>query len=158
MELARVVQDLNVWTMSKIILIALAFVPNITLVIKILARPSIQTIFNISLATLFAIIAFFGPLLFYFYFEVFQQQYASTKAKMSDRKAHCARVMEFRNAIGESLRIISVNLMFRYFYVVYADKGLSVAGKSNTTLLRWIYVAFTLGKEPSIIQCSVDQQ
>ena len=144
-RIIHLVPDVNIWTVSKALLIALAFIPNGTLMIKILVRPSIQTIFNISLAIFFGIIAIFGPLLFYFYIEVFQQQYADNESNKQNRKADCARMMEFRNAIGESLRIISVNLLFRFFYVVYADKGLSVQGKSNTTLLRWIYVAFTLG-------------
>ena len=145
MDMERMMEDLSVWNLVKMIVIAISFVPNFTLVVKILSRPSIHTIFNISLATLFGIIAIFGPLLCFFYFEVFEQQYGLNDAKKQERKQDCARLIEFRNAIGESLRIISVNLMFRYFFVVHADKGLSVHGESNTTLLKWIYVAFTLG-------------
>ena len=146
MELVQLFTGFNVWTMLKMILMALAFVPNVTLVFKILVRPSTHTIFNLSLATFFGIIAIFGPLLFYFNFEVFDQHHALYKADLTDLKFYCARMMEFRNAIRESLRIIGVNLMFRFFYVFYADKGLSVRGKSNTAVLRWIYVAFTLGR------------
>ena len=144
--LMELLQDVTVWTVAKTVLIPLAFIPNGTLTIKILVRPSIQTIFNISLAIFFGIIAMFGPLLFYFYIEVFQQHYSADKPATHARAAVCARTIEFRNAIGESLRIISVNLLFRFFYVVYADKGLSVRGQSNTNLLKRIYVAFTLGR------------
>ena len=144
--LVEFLQDVSVWSVAKTILILLALIPNGTLTIKILVRPSIRTIFNISLAIFFGIIAIFGPLLFFFYIEVFQQHYSADIPAMHGRAADCARTIEFRNAIGESLRIISVNLLFRFFYVVYADKGLSVRGQSNTTVLKWIYVAFTLGK------------
>ena len=54
-------------------------------------------------------------------------------------------MMEFRNVIGESLRIIGVNFMFRFIFVVFADKGLSVRGKVNNTLLKWVMVAITFG-------------
>ena len=145
MELIQLVQELNVWTAVKAILIALAVAPNVTLVIKILARPCIQTIFNTSFAVLFGIIAVFGPLVFYFNLEVFRHQYVPNKDTILHRSDDCARLMEFRNAIGEGIKIIGVNIMFRYFYVVYADKGLSVREKSNSTLLTWIYVVFTLG-------------
>jgi hypothetical protein len=87
----------------------------------------------------------FGPLLFYFYLEVFRHQYVPNKDTILHRNDDCARLIEFRNDIGEGIKIIGVNIMFRYFYVVYADKGLSVQEKSNETLLTWIYVIFTLG-------------
>ena len=35
--------------------------------------------------------------------------------------------------------------MFRYFFVVHAEKGLMVSGKTNTTFLNLIYAVFTLG-------------
>ena len=113
--------------------------------IEILARLCVQTIFNTSFAILFGIIAVFGPLLFYFYLEVFQHQYVPNKDTILHRNDDCARLIEFSNVIGEGIKIIGVNIMFRYFYVVYADNGLFVQKKSNATLLTWIYVAFTLG-------------
>ena len=69
-----------------------------------------------------------------------------TSDDMTERKYDCARLMEFQNVVRESLRIIGVNLLFRFFYVLYADRGLTVKGNSNTTLLKWIYVLFTSGK------------
>ena len=136
-------QILNCWNFAKMIVALLAFVPNITLVVKIISRPNIQTLFNVSLASMFAIVAIFGPLLLFFYLEVFEHQFGITKTQ--DPKAICAYIMEFRNAIGESLRIIGVNFMFRFVFVVHADKGLSIRGVVNTNLLNMVYVAITFG-------------
>ena len=112
MELIQLVQELNVWTAVKATLIALAIAPNVTLVIKILARPCIQTIFNTSFAILFGIIAVFGPLLFYFNLEVFRHQYIPNKDTILQRNDDCARLIEFRNVIGEGIQIIDVNILF----------------------------------------------
>ena len=109
-----------------------------------MSRPSIRTIFNVSVACLFGITAFFGPFVVYFYFDVFEHQFSSF-ASPSERYASCARLLEFRNVIGESLKIISVNLMFRFFFVVHAEKGLYIQNRSNSTLMRGIYMIFTFG-------------
>ena len=111
---------------------------------KIISRPSVQTLFNLGLATFFTISAIFGPLLLYFYLEVFEQQFGLNN--LQERRSSCAYMMEFRNVIGESLRIIGVNFMFRFIFVVFADKGLSVRGKVNDTLLKWVMVAITFGR------------
>ena len=135
------------WNIAKIILILLSCIPNIILVAKIISRPSVQTLFNLGLASFFAISAIFGPLLLYFYFEVFEQQFGLNN--LQERRSSCAYMMEFRNVIGESLRIIGVNFMFRFIFVVFADKGLSVRGKVNNTLLKWVMWPLPLVGSPS---------
>ena len=146
MDLTHYLQYSSGWTVLKIMMIALVVTPNATLVIKILSRPRIHTIFNLSLVGFFAVIAGFGPPLIHFYFEVLDQNYSTKNDHLeADHKSNCARLMEFQNIVQESLRIIGVNLLFRFFYVLYADRGLTLNGSANTALLKWIYVLFTLG-------------
>ena len=128
----------------KITLILVALLTNSTLFVKILARPSIHTIFNVSVACLFGLTAIFGPFVINFYFDIFEHQFSDFE-QHAERSADCARLMEFRNVIGESFKIISVNLMFRFFFVVHAEKGLYIKERSNSPLIQAIYVIFTFG-------------
>ena len=144
MEVKKIVNMENFIIGIKILTMLAALLTNLTLFVKIMSRPSIHTIFNVSVACLFGITAFFGPFVVYFYFDVFEHQFSSF-ASPSERYASCARLLEFRNVIGESLKIISVNLMFRFFFVVHAEKGLYIQNRSNSTLMRGIYMIFTFG-------------
>lgn len=61
--------------------------------------------------------------------------------------------MEIRIVVLDSLKIVSMNVLFRFFYVVHADKGLvvgnylyvgflmsdQVGGKTNTRLAHGLY-------------------
>ena len=38
----------------------------------------------------------------------------------------CARFMEFRVVIHESLKLVAISILFRFFFIVHADKGLLV--------------------------------
>jgi hypothetical protein len=138
------ISNCSVCNIAKIVWILLSCIPNVILVAKIISLLSVQTLFNLGLVTFFAISAIFGPLLLYFYLQVFEQQFGLNN--LQERRSSCAYMMEFRNAIGESLRIIGVNFMFRFLFVVFADKGLSVRGKVNDTLLKWVMVAITFGR------------
>ena len=70
----------------------------------------------------------------------------------------CSHYMEIRMVVLDSLKIISINVLFRFFYVVHADKGLvvgkfdlafcigmleplntQVGGKPNTRLAHGLY-------------------
>ena len=53
--------------------------------------------------------------------------------------------MEFRNVIGESSKIIGVNLMFRFFFIVHAEHGLYIKDKSSSSLIQALYVICTVG-------------
>ena len=79
-----------------------------------------------------------------FDFEIFEHQFYDFE-EHEQRSADCARLMEFRNVIGESFKIISVNLMFRFFFVVHAEKGLFIKETSNSHLIQAIYVRLTFG-------------
>ena len=128
----------------KITLILVALITNSTLFLKILARPSIHTIFNVSVACLFGLTAIFGPFVINFSFDIFEHQFSDLE-RHDERSADCARLMEFRNVIGESFKIIGVNLMFRFFFVVHAEKGLYIKERSNSPLIQAIYVILTFG-------------
>ena len=66
---------------------------------------------------------------------------------------NCSRYMEIRIVVLDSLKIVSMNVLFRFFYVVHADKGLvvgnylyvgflmsdQVGGKTNTRLAHGLY-------------------
>ena len=44
-----------------------------------------------------------------------------------DRSAfNCARFIEIRLVIYESLKVVFLNVFFRFFYIVHADKGFVV--------------------------------
>ena len=127
----------------KIILILVTLLTNFTLFLKIIAKPSIHTIFNVSVACLFGLTAVFGPFVINFYFDIFENQ-VSHLEQHAKKSADCARLMEFRNVIGESFKIIGVNLMFRFFFVVHAEKGLHMKERSDSTLIQTLYVICTV--------------
>ena len=54
---------------------------------------------------------------------------------------NCARYMEIRIVVLDSLKIISMNVLFRFFYIVHADKGLVVCFPGLMMLeplIRWM--------------------
>ena len=128
----------------KTLTILASFLTNLIIFVKIMSRPNIHTIFNVSVSCFFGLTALFGPFVVYFYFEIFEHQFSSFE-KLADRKADCARLLEFRNVIGESFKIICVNLLFRFIFVVHAEKGLYIRGRSNSSFLKAIYVILTFG-------------
>ena len=92
--------------------------PNIIIVYKLFTRPVIHTLFNISLGYMFFIFTFLGPFLAFFLWRIILEERSSF---------NCARFMEIRVIILESLKVISMNVLFRFFFVVHAEKGLVVS-------------------------------
>ena len=86
----------------------LLFLPHYTLAIRILLRPVVHNVFNISLAIYFAINATGGPFLLFFYYKAVHNFLWET-ADRSD----CSRLMELRHMEAEGFKIISSNIMFR---------------------------------------------
>ena len=71
MELHQILNIDNFILVFKILIMLAALFTNLTLFVKVMSRPSIQTIFNVSVACLFGLTAFFGPFVVYFYLPVF---------------------------------------------------------------------------------------
>ena len=103
--------NLLVGASVMILLLALSyllFLPHYTLAIRILLRPVVHNVFNISLAIYFAINATGGPFLLFFYYKTLDN-FLWEKPDKSD----CSRLMELRHMEGEGFKIISSNIMFR---------------------------------------------
>ena len=125
----------------KLVFIVSIFALNLSIFTKIVKRPSIHSILNISLASLFLIFAMFGPFIGFFYFEIIWHFIGTqTDNLYTERKFDCARLMEFRNAVAESLKILGANLVFRYVFIFLAELGLVVKGKLNSKLLTILYI------------------
>ena len=95
-----------------ILLLALSyllFLPHYTLAIRILLRPVVHNVFNISLAIYFAINATGGPFLLFFYYKALHNFLWEETPDKSD----CSRLMELRHMEAEGFKIISSNIMFR---------------------------------------------
>ena len=89
----------------------LLFLPHYILAIRIVLRPVVHNVFNISLAIYFAINATGGPFLLFFYYKALHNFLWQTLEKTD--KSDCSRLMELRHMEGEGFKIISSNIMFR---------------------------------------------
>ena len=126
---------------SKIGLCLIVGVPNLLLAYKIIIRPHIHTIFNTSLAVLFCVSGIFGPLSYSWLLDI-------VKSVINDEDETlmglCARYQEFNHLLGESLKIITANIMFRFFYIVYANRGLVLNGIHDSRLFKICFTISTL--------------
>ena len=89
---------------------------------QVFSRPAFQDLLNVSLTPMFTAFAIFGPLLTFFHFHI---------VLVEQNSFNCARFMEMRTIIIQSLLHVVMNLLCRFFYIVHADKGLLVS--INTT-------------------------
>ena len=128
---------------SKIVLTLVVSIPNLILTFKIITRPHIHSLFNSSLACFFAIGAIFGPAMFIFTIELTDQMYAD-KGNLQAWITACSHYLEVKHLLAETLKIISSNIMFRFFFIVYAERGLVSKGILNTKLFNICFVVLTL--------------
>ena len=119
--------------------------PSLVLAIKIISRPHIHTIFNTSLACLFSVRAVFGPAAIYFTISVLQ----NFGEKGEQMEKSCARLVEMRHIVDESSKIITSNILFRFFFIVYGDRGLVKNGFLDTRLFRCLFILVTLALSAS---------
>ena len=91
--------------------------PNMFILYKLCTRPIIRTIFSISLGSMLAIFSVFGPILVTFHFTIIFEE---------RNDFSCARFMEVRTVVLESLKIVFFDVLFRFFFIVHAEKGLLV--------------------------------
>ena len=127
----------------KCITIIAIFIPNWTIFIKIITKPKIHSISNMSVASLLGLVGLFGPFLSYFYFELTVNHYLDAYLNNVTRQySDCARLIELRNVIGESLKFIGIDLMFRSFFIVHAEKGLIF--EKHSKLLKVVFLICTL--------------
>ena len=127
----------------KILLTILISVPNLMLTYKIVVRPHIHSIFNTSMACFFCIGGFFGPILYVCLIDIVHHQHHD----QDDPTAWidtCCRYIELKHLLVESLKIISSNIMFRFFFIVYADKGFVSNGLMNTRLFKICFIVMTM--------------
>ena len=138
----------------------LLFLPHYALAIRIILRPVVHNVFNISLAIYFVINATGGPFLMFFYYKAIHN-FLWEKPDEID-KSDCSRLIELRHMEGEGFKIISSNIMFRsetkypkvkeistplqrFFYIVYADRGfVRRGGRVDTRFFNVCFVLITL--------------
>ena len=89
----------------------LLFLPHYALAIRILLRPVVHNVFNISLAIYFVINATGGPFLLFFYYKAVHN--FLWEAPEGTDRGDCSRLMELRHMEAEGFKIISSNIMFR---------------------------------------------
>ena len=128
---------------SKLVLTLLVSIPNLILTYKIITRPHIHTLFNSSLACFFAISGVFGPVTFNYIIELTDQMHRDGGDLQAWTTA-CSRYLEVKHLLSETLKIISSNIMFRFFFIVYAGRGLVSKGIQNTRLFNICFVVLTL--------------
>ena len=129
----------------KIICTLLVFIPNLILAYKIVTRPHIRSIFNSSLVCFFSISGIFGPFLYSSTIDITNRilNYDSDY-DLEEWIATCSRYLGVKHLLAESLKIITSNIMFRFFYIVYAHRGLVSKGMMNTKLFKICFVVLTL--------------
>ena len=145
----------------------LLFLPHYILAIRILLRPVVHNVFNISLAIYFVINATGGPFLLFFYYKAVNN--FLWEAPEGTDRGDCSRLMELRHMEAEGFKIISSNIMFRsetacsytakpqiwetiilssltrFFYIVYADRGfVRRGGWVDTRLFNVCFVLITV--------------
>ena len=125
---------------GKILTSVLVGGPNLLLAYKILIRPHIHTIFNLSLAFLFCIFGIFGPILYWCTLDIVSEVIDG----VFDNKIECSRYLEVNHLLAEALKIITSNIMFRFFYIVYAGRGLVLNGMHDNRLFKICFTILTL--------------
>jgi hypothetical protein len=113
----------------------------------------VHSLFNLSIGGMLTVFVLLGPVLIVFSLRLLLEQ-------DSRSDYNCARFMEVRSVISDSLMIIATNLCVRFFFIVHADKGLLTVGRLcritatklrqaegqlNTALLNKLYVVLTVG-------------
>ena len=98
--------------------------------------PVLHSLFSISIASMLLVFTLSAPALTSFaaktLIEVISLSMYSPynlflcKARTS---FNCSRYMEIRMLVLDSLKIVTINVLFRFFFIVHADKGF-VVGKS----------------------------
>ena len=122
--------------LCRVLLTTLLGLPSLALAVKIITRPHIQTVFNSSLAAFFSLHGVLGPVFFFFTVSVLQ----NFEKESEKLRENCARYVELRHLLYESLKIIMCNIWFRAFYILYADRGFVKSGLNNTRLFRALFV------------------
>ena len=125
----------------KIIVSLVVAIPSLVLAYKIIIRPHVHTVFNASLACLFCIGGVFGPLSFWWMVDIVINVIYE---EMEDQIDLCARLLEVNHLLAESLKIITANIMFRFFYIVYANRGLVQNGIHDSKLFKICFIISTL--------------
>ena len=133
------------WEALKLFLMILASLFNLPLFFKILTRPSIQNIFNVSLACLFGFLGISGPFLVYLYFEILHNWILGSEGPdMAERRFDCARFIEVRNMYIVAEQVIGQNIMFRFFLIKHSDKGLVSSGVYRSRFVHCCFLTFTI--------------
>ena len=129
---------------AKFLLMILSCVLNLLLCFKILSRPEIHNIFNISLACLFGFHGFIGPLLVYLYFAILEnERIGNGNSTFFDQRFACARFQELRILVLVGQQVIANNIMFRFFVIVHADKGFISKEFFNSKFLKFIFGGYS---------------
>ena len=129
---------------AKSVLCLLAGFFNLLLCFKIFTRPIIHNIFNISLACLLGFHGIVGPILAYFYFQIMENfQFREEDSEMFDQRFVCSRFQELRILILAAQQAIADNIVFRFFVIVYADKGFISTDFFNSKFLKFLFIGYS---------------
>ena len=124
-------------------LMLLSSAPNIFIFKKIFSRPPTHNAFNVSLACRFLFLGMIGPLLVLSYFHIHENINQRQALNMDGLKKDCANFIDVRNMALLAEQIVGQNLVFRFFYIVHADKGFVVKGIYNTKIFNLCFVLLT---------------
>lgn len=126
------------------LLSSLLFLPSILLAGRIALRPSIHNVFNITLAVYFAFLGVCGPFVATYYARTVDN-FVRSEGEEEVRRSDCSLLLESRHMVGEAFKILTSNIMFRYFYIVYADRGFVLpGGRINNRLFKIIFLIITV--------------
>ena len=132
----------NVFKLFSIILV---YLPNWSIVVKIISCKNIHNMFNASYAFIFGIHGVTGLVMVYFLSEIIETTFCNDEPpNLKTQKYNFAKYLESWHLLWESFRIIADCILFRFFYVVYADGGLVVNGKPNTKLSKICFAIYIL--------------
>ena len=127
----------------KLFFVCLVSLPNLILAYKIARRPHIHSIFNTSLACFFCISGIFGPISFACIIDI-THQLRHGQAGQEVWIDTCSWYLAVDHLLEESLKIITSNIMFRFFYIAHANRGLVSNGLINNKLFKICFVIITL--------------
>ena len=127
----------------KILVTLFVSIPNLILAYKIITRPHIHSLFNSSLACFFAIGGIVVPIMYIYTIELINHVYQEG-GDLQAWSTVCSHYLEVKHLLGETLKIITSNIMFRFFFIVYAHRGLVSKGMLNTKLFNICFVVLTL--------------
>ena len=115
---------------------------NLLLAFKMITLPHFHTIFNIGLSFFFTLSGICGPILLAYNLAIFEQHLATVDNEYS--MTDCAHFIEMRHLIGESVKIISSNIMFRFFFIKFANRGFVTSGLLDTRIFKICFITLTL--------------